>query len=653
MFEFVNNKPGVLARVLFEELKLCTYGQYHKWCQRGKLQKLRNACPGKPALVRFDILPSEFKDAILEKFGNPYDLNKYYLEEDLQPDPEAKTFFDTYRYEGGGLSQLQKERYVLQAEILNAIRRIYKTKRETQIILDGKAKDADMWKHIAILVGELDPERFDHKMPLNHRRLKAKYIDYKEEGYIALVHGGMGNENRSKITPAIGDWITAIYCLPNKLTPTMVLAKYNQTREEKEWPELSESAIIHYLNKPEVKRIWTAARHGKDEWTKQFGYHTKRDKSKLFPNAYWVIDGTKLDWIHFEDNSLGMAAKLKINPIIDVFSEKILGWSYSTTEDHTDHFSALKMATNAAGVRPYFLSYDNQGGHKSKRMQELYTNVVAKSGGTHYPHKAYSKANPIEQMFNRLQQQVLNRQWYSDGQSIKVRNVNNAPNMDFIKENKHHLNSIERLFKQWELCVQLWNAAKHPHFELSRNEVYGMEATRSEELTPLEQAQIFWVEETKPITYRRGGIQLKISKKKYDFEVYTADGSIDVDFRTYNIGAKFIVRYDPEALDSYVQLLKVEPDGSIGATYMAQPKRAHQFVPALMEEGDKAAWSQDYKVVDQEYQRDLTAYQQIAARTGITPESLIEEQELILKMNGKVPKPDRSEAEANSLLNQI
>ena len=653
-FEFINNKPGVLAKVLYEDLKLFTYGQYKIWCHRGKLQKLRNACPGKPALVRFDILPSEFKDAIITKYGNPYDQNKYYLEEDLLPDPKAKAFFEAYRFEGHPLSQHQVERYTLQAEIFNAIRRIYRTKKETQIILNGKTKEADMWKQIATLVGELDQERYDHRLPANHRRLTSKYKEYFNQGYISLVHSGLGNSNSAKITPEMADWITATYCLPNKLTPTMVLAKYNQIREEKKWPEISESAIIHHLNKPEIKRIWTAARHGKDQWVKQFGYHTKRDRSRLFPNAYWAIDGTKLDWIHQDQEAtLGFAAKLKINPLIDVFSEKILGWSYSTTEDHTDHFAALKMAINTSGVRPYLMTYDNQSGHKSKRMQELYTNVVAKSGGTHYPHKAYGKSNPIEQVFNRLQQQIVNRQWFSDGQSIKVRNVNNAPNMDFIKANKYHLKDAQTLFKQWELCVQEWNAAKHPHYDLSRNEVYAMEATRCEEINILERAQIFWVEETRPITYRRGGIQLKIQNKKYDFEVYTADGSIDVDFRTYNIGAKFIVRYDPEALDSYIQLMKVESDGSIGATYMAQPKRTHQVVPVLMEEGDKAAWAKDYAIVDEEYQRDLTAYKQIAARTGITPESLIEEQELILKMNGNVPKEVRSEAESNSFISQL
>ena len=76
MFEFVNNKPGVHSKVLFEDIQLCTYSQYKVWVHRRKLQKLRNACPGKPALVRFDTLPSEFKDAIIKKFGNPYDLNK-------------------------------------------------------------------------------------------------------------------------------------------------------------------------------------------------------------------------------------------------------------------------------------------------------------------------------------------------------------------------------------------------------------------------------------------------------------------------------------------------------------------------------------------------------------------------------------------------
>ena len=114
-----------------------------------------------------------------------------------KPDPEAKTFFEAYRYEGGGLSQNQIERYTLQAGIFNATQQLFCTKRDTQIILNSKQKGADLWKKIAEHIGELDPERFDHRLPINHHRLKTKFNKYRKEGYIALVQrANLGTKNR-------------------------------------------------------------------------------------------------------------------------------------------------------------------------------------------------------------------------------------------------------------------------------------------------------------------------------------------------------------------------------------------------------------------------------------------------------------------------
>lgn len=654
MFDYHKNRPGVEARVLYKELNLCTYGQYHKWVQRGKIQKLRNACPGLPALVRFDTLPEAFKECIRERYGNPFDTQHYYLEEDLLPDHEARTYFTNYRYNGRPLTTIQINKHTLQAEIFNALQRILKTKKATQHIFNGKTKDSELWEQLTVWVHELDPERYPHKLNKHYKRLKKNYLNYIANGYHALIHGNLGNQNSAKITPGIGDWLIAYYALPNKPTPVMLLAAYGKIREERDWPELSEGAITQYLQRPEVSRIWTLARDGKDAWVKRYGWHTRRAKEEWFPNCYWAIDGTKLDWIHYMDNSMGMAAQLKINVVIDVFSEKIIGYSYSTTEDHTDHFKALKMAANTAGVRPYLLTYDNQAGHKSARMQELYSQLVAEQGGTHYPHRAYAKSNPIEQVFNRFQQQVVNMMWFSDGQSIKSRSMNNIPNMEFIKANKHHLKDKETLLKAFEHCVSEWNAgALLKQKGLSRNAAFGQTAPIAESLSALDILRMFWVKETRPIRYQRGGLRITIAGQEHWYEVYDNDGNIDVSFRREHVGNQFVVRYDPEALNDYIQLLRPDNGGDLALVAMAQPKRGHQVVPALMKDGDKSQWSKDYAIVEEEYNRDLDAYRQIATRTGVTADKLIEEQELKIKMGGDLPKEERSEAESSSFLTRL
>ena len=65
------------------------------------------------------------------------------------------------------------------------------------------------------------------------------------------------------------------------------------------------------------------AGEGEDAYDKKYAHTLSKDKERLFPNAHWAIDGTKLDAVHYWDNDAKMAAKCKINVLIDVYSEKI------------------------------------------------------------------------------------------------------------------------------------------------------------------------------------------------------------------------------------------------------------------------------------------------------------------------------------------
>ncbi|EMY3483765.1 hypothetical protein FPG87_12550 [Flavobacterium psychrophilum] len=657
MYEYHNNILSIPAKLLYEDWGLMTYKTYLSMCYRKKLIRTKEGRgAGNEAFVSFHDLPIDIKTVCVQKLGNPKEVVvRNQLENYILPDPKAIQFFASHRKPNGKpLAEEDQRERATNAMILNAIQMVFKDKG-VMVKMFGKKKTL-IWQNISEAVNAINPNKWTYSLPGNARSLQRKYDKYLIEGYKTFIHAGEGLENARVIKGEIADFILAQYCLPTKLSIPMVLWRYNEVAESKGWPEITEQAIHNFLNEPERMRIWTLARHGKEAYDRKYKHTLTRNKSDWFPNSFWAIDGTKLDWIHYwEDSDNKMGAKLKIDVMFDVYSEKVIGWSLSFSESHIDHFKAIKMAVNESQCRPYYLTYDHQSGHQMDRMQELYDSLVAVEGGTHFANKVKSHNNPAEQLFNRLQQQVINKFWFSDGQSIKVRRNDNRMNEDFILENKHLLKTTDDLYQAWETVVNLWNKAKHPKFNATRNEVYLHEMPQKETLSLFDIMDKMWVQEVKkPIQYKAHGLDMWLSDKKYQFEVLDQNGDIDLEFRRKNVGNKFIVRYDPDFLDGYVQLCQKDQNGNIILVAHAEPKREHQNIPVLMKDGDKEQWAKDYAVRDAEYNRDFEDYQKLMQRAGITPQTEIDDQDLMIKFKGNLPKQQRSKVESEeNIFNHI
>lgn len=649
---------GVLsipARLLYEDWNLMAYKTYLSKCDRGELVRSRyGKGKGTEALLSYHDLPQEYKNVCIENLGEPDDV---IIRDDLspmiKPDAMAARFFERHRNpDGKALSEKKKIERITSCMILNALREIL----ENNPNATGKKSKTKIWENLSDAVNNLPEKRWKHILPTSAKNLKIRYKRYLKEGYASFIHAGEGNQRTVAIKGEIGDYILAMYSLPIKFTIPEVLARYNEVKEENEWRDLSESAIHKFLYKPENERVWTLARHGKEAYDRKYKHTIKRDKRRWFPNCYWAIDGTKLDLAYLNTETNKMEAYARIDVIFDVYSEKIIGWSLSETESMTDHFRAVKMAVQVAGVRPYLFTYDKQSGHTSNKMQEIYSEMVARDGGTHYSHRAREHNSPAEGIFRRLQQQCIQKLWNSDGLGITTKTDQSKMNADFIAENIHKLPTREEILKQWEFIVREWNSAKHfDKKHKTRNEVYNEEMLISEPLELSEIMRLMWIEEKKkPITYKAHGITLVVDKQEYIYEVYDRERQIDLEFRRKFVGEKFIVRYDPDAMDGHIQLLKENQFGEKYFVAYAEPKRAFEVVPKLMMEGEKEQGLRDMNIRTAERDRDAQAYKDLVARTGISPERYIAEQELAIKTQGRNPKKiniqvDRSE----SLLTQL
>jgi len=650
MYEYHNNILSIPARLLYHDWRLISYDNYQFKCRTQKLIRTKTGKgPGNEAFVSFYDMPMQWQEMAIHKLGNPREVavqNK--LEQYIQPDPAARAFFEQHRRPNGRpLSDEQRTEKTTNAMILNAIKMLFNSGEIHKV---NRTKRKNIWPGISDAVNSLPPNKYTYNLPGNYRMLQRRYIEYVNMGYHSLIHRGEGNINSIKITENVGQWLIAKYALPVKYNVQEVYNMYENQRYIHNWPELSPQRIDQFLNEPQNKRIWTLGRHGKEAYNQEYKHTLTRRRDNWYSNAYWAIDGSKLDWIHLWDSASNkMGAKLKMDVVFDVFSEKIIGYNKSFTEHHADHFAAVKMAVCNTQCRPGLFTYDNQSGHTMARMQRFYDNIVARNKGLHYSHRAYEHNSPVEQLFSRFQQQVIAKFWFSDKQNITVRRNDNKPNIEFINEHKVRLRSTNDLDAAWELAVEKWNSAPHPHYKnMTRNQVYEQHRRTDERITILDIVENMYVEELRrPVTYRANGIKITIGDSTYMFEVYQADNSIDIEFRRRYVGRQFIIRYDPELLDAGVQLCIMNPNAELELIAIAQPKRQHEVVPILMQPGDKEQWYKDYEVRNLEYQRDKAALQAVRAATGITPEAEIEHQELEIKLKRSLTKHERTTVESN------
>jgi len=649
------------AGIKSNTIKLANHRQSASW------EFIKDPDDRRKLLIRFDTLKDHYKQLITATYGNVMD---YYHRQSIYNNPlftltaDDNQTIENYRLpDGRKLPEQYINLYKQECRYLNLLTNINKS-----II---KSLGFGSVSAFGSAVRQLIATDSNCMLPTSRTRLSTIVKQYKKLQAQAVINRHAhrwNNTNRAKITGAVADYLLSQYCLVNKPTVPMLAEMYQQAAAANNWPRLDQSAIYSWLHRPKQKRVWTLIRDGVGEWQKLYSHYLKLQKTALFPNAYWVIDGSKLDMIHYFDNQLKMAAKLKIDPVFDVYSEKIIGYSISHTEDHTDHFRAMKMAAQTAQARPYLITYDHQSGHLTTGTQQLYNQLVAK-GGTHYPHRVKAHG-PAELLFKNLQTQVISRWWFSDRQSPMSRRAQSKVNMEVIRQkqtdpagnkwsNTDLLPDLNEVIRAWQISVAQWNNAPHSTIKgKTRNQVYAQPAIVSQPLSADEIKRIFWVTTPRPRQYTRGGITLDISGETYEYEVYNSQGLPDIDFRENYTGTKLYRRYDPDNLEQ-IELL-VSTGAGMQVVAVAELKHEHVQVPILMNTGDKQRWQAEFETRDIERQRIQEQYNQMVARTGIDNNALIAHQnqilkngtddaELVLKTAGNAPKQLRSQAEEDWL----
>ena len=549
--EYYNKMICVTVDELTQEYngqRVTTFANYKQLCARNRIELAhRGGGLGGYVRVVYSSLPDRFRARFEEIHGNPEQiLEQQKMEKKvLKIDKGARDFYMSHILPNGKtLVDTKVDEYTINASVLGLVLTAL-NERMAKVKALGGGVPKDLW-HKALDLSESYREDYNHTLPDALRGFRDKMNAFKRDGYAALISGKDGNENTLKITDEAGDQIIALKRSKVPVyTNSQLFAKYNEIAKEKGWKPLkSISSLVSFLERPEVKRRWYDAVHGELAAHQKY---TRKHKTALpsFRDSLWYADGTKLNLFYkaYDEKGKLQVRTTQVYEVMDAFSEAMLGFYISDSENYEAQYNSFRMAIQTAGCRPYEIVTDNQGGHKKLEATQFFERICHVFRFT-APYSGQSKT--IESAFGRFQSQILHQDWRFTGQNITTKRETSRPNLEFIEANKENLYTLEELKIAYAKAREAWNNAKHPAAGVARFEMYqnsvNPETTAVDQLDMIE---MFWLTTQKPSTFTASGITIEVDNKKYTYEVLGVDKMPDLEFRKNHTFRQFYVMYDP------------------------------------------------------------------------------------------------------------
>lgn len=520
---------------------IMTRDNYLKLQQRGRINVLRSGRGyGSYALIEYASLPERFKTRFVAKYGNPDELMKK-EQIGLPQDLKAQQFFyDHVLPKGERIPEPKQEEYTVNARVLNALQDMFNTQKAMRRACNNNTPI--IWSNIFRASEELR-ETYHHTLPKSEARLRDKMREYAKTGYACLISGKFGNTNTLKITKA-GE--RQIIALRRSKTPvytlTQLFEEYNGIAEKKGWKPLrSENSLRQFLERPDIKPQWYDAVYGELASKQIYSRHNKT----LMPtmrDSLWYGDGTKLNLFYKDYEGGKLVVKTAfVYEVADAFNDTLLGYAIGKSENFDLQYKAFRMAVETSGHKPYEIVTDNQGAQTSKVAQAFFASITSHVSRTTSPYNPQSKT--IERLFGEFQRQILGQDWRFTGGNISAKDAWKI-NREFVDANKESLYTYDELLAAYAEARRKWNAVngRLAAYQASVN-------PETEAVSQIDMVNLFWIRTDRPSKFTADGISIQYQKRKYTYEVLTADGKPDYEWRKVNTGKEFIVKFDPMKMD--------------------------------------------------------------------------------------------------------
>ncbi|MBS9775030.1 MAG: hypothetical protein KGV59_07755, partial [Tenacibaculum sp.] len=417
----------------------------HRMNSRTCIEKsLRRASLGLDALVTFDSLCREWKDALELKFPKPKaQAKKSYFAKHYEADREAFDYFCAHRFGENNERKLDPEVieiYTYNASVLNAVIQVKNNRKAYKKAL-GDMHNGNIWESLSRDVNAF--REVSHDLPTTPTSLRHKVTKYQKQGYSAIISRKYGTRNRAKVKN--NEQMVLIEELLKKhqnLNNEQIAWHYNNVAQYAGWESITAGTIATYREKFGLYTY--AGQHGTNEFYHNKAMQVKRSRPTL-PMLYWTMDGWDAELLYQKKtvNSKGYEVttyhnRLTMVVVLDPFNEYPIGYAIGDHETPDLIREALKNAINhtkklfGERYKPYQLQTDN---YQIKNLRNTYE-VSCK----HFtPAKVKnSKSKVIEGYFNRFNKKYFQKEMVPNwsGHNVNAKKLN-QPNDEYLNKIRH------------------------------------------------------------------------------------------------------------------------------------------------------------------------------------------------------------------------
>ena len=473
-FEYHEEKLGVKVKFLTtdrccdDSLRLISYNALYKRMKSSTQpeRELRRASLGFDALVEFNSLVQEWRDALVMKFGKPTEqVRESFFAKHYISDKKAFDHFAAHRYGDDNNKKLEPEvieLYTYNASVLNTVIEV-KNKRKMYAKSLGITGQFDIWESLSNDVNAFQQVR--HDLPTTKDSLRHKVNRYVKEGYSAVISGKFGKRNAAKVVT--NEQMALIEELLNKhqnLNNEQIASIYNTIAKSQNWKTIDAGVVAN--KRKELDLYVFSGQHGTTELMHRKHMQMKRSK----PSAamlFWSMDGWDAELLYqktkIDKDGHSVTTyhnRLTVVMVLDPYNNYIIGYAIGTSETPTLIRQALKNALKhteelfGTKYKPYQLQTDR---YQVKHLKPTYE-ATAKY---FTPAQAKnSKAKPIEQFFDKFNekhfQATLTLNW--SGHNVTAKGDNQV--------NDDYLNKVKHQFPDENGCrMQIINAIENERTE--------------------------------------------------------------------------------------------------------------------------------------------------------------------------------------------
>ena len=424
---------------------------YDKGVKEGRITVVQRSSAGRSALIGWDSLAPRYQEMVAAHLGgDPEHIAKAQLvERHLVLTPEDEQHIEGFKSTNGlGLSPDKRRELKKAAGIMNLLATLDQVMKEggTRAVQSEFGMSTMALKDTILAYMKANRERLPRKFPTSFARVEARkraYLAAKaagQPGAIALIHGGQGNANSSKLDGEDQRKTLLLVCSRHQNYSLQRNATdYNQIAKVKGWPTVSANTVKRFLADGTNGRAATIYAKGIGQYSNNYGIVVHRSRPTQ-PTYMWVHDGTDYELLYRKEVG-GKTTHHHRKMVVVVVDPHI--WypvGYAIGDEDTIALTQAAVANAVLHMREltgtYALPYQVQSdrmGHKTlgewyEHMAVKYTPAAAKN----------SRSKIVEPWFKHHNDTYVNRNYNWSGHNVTSKKAN--------QPSPEGLNSLKKRF---------------------------------------------------------------------------------------------------------------------------------------------------------------------------------------------------------------